>query len=161
MSAALKNSILAVARSHHVLSLATQRVEEGPWAAALFYVVDSEINLYFLSHPATRHCQQMALDPRVAATINDSPAAWASIHGLQVEGRAAAVEPARRDTVQALYFARFPNVRTVVSDPRTADERLIAERFMAARFYEVVPRRIRLIDNRRGFGHQEELRLGS
>jgi uncharacterized protein YhbP (UPF0306 family) len=158
VSAALRERILEFAHSHQVLSLSTCSAE-GPWAAALFYVADADLGLYFLSDPATRHCRDIASDPRVAITINRSHSDWSEIRGLQIAGRAAAVAAQHRDAVERSYLDRFPDIRALVSEPRAPHAHAVAQRFASSRFYRITAQRIRLIDNTRGFGHREELEL--
>ena len=44
-----------------------------PWIATVYYTLDQDLNIYFLSDPNTIHCRQIAKNPKVAITIADSP----------------------------------------------------------------------------------------
>jgi uncharacterized protein YhbP (UPF0306 family) len=154
----LRRQILEFLNAHHVLSLATCSAD-GPWAAALFYVCDADLNLYFLSDPATRHCRDIERDARVAVTVNLNHADWTEIRGLQIGARAAAVAAGEREAIEQHYLERFPDIRALVTEPRVPQAQAIAQRFTASRFYRIAPQRIRLIDNTRGFGYREELQL--
>ena len=158
MSAALRLQVLEFLHAHHVLSLSTSSAD-GPWAAALFYVCDADLNLYFLSDPATRHCRDLELDARVAVTVNLHHADWTEIRGLQIAARAAAVATEEREAIEQRYLERFPDIRALVSEPRVPQAQAVAQRFTSSRFYRIVPERVRWIDNTRGFGYREELRL--
>ena len=71
---------------HHVMTLATCSAD-GPWAAAVFYVQRSAPPCIFLSSPSSRHCRNLAQDPRCAATIQEDYSDWTQIKGIQLEGR--------------------------------------------------------------------------
>src|SRR3989344_1953605 len=43
-----------------------------PWAASVYYLFDDDFNLYFVSNPKTKHCQNIAKNPKVSVTIADS-----------------------------------------------------------------------------------------
>lgn len=152
----LKRDILDFARAHHVLTLATAG-PDGPWASALFYAADSELNLYFISSPATQHCRLLLATPRVAVAIHGMEHDWKRIRGLQIDGSASAVAETERARVEKLYLERFPALEPLLAGAGSADERSVAGRYASSTFYCIAPRRIRLLDNTRGFGWREEL----
>lgn len=150
MTGPLRERVLALLDEHHVMTLSTVGAD-GPWAAAVFYAHDN-LKLYFLSAPTSRHAQNLAHDPRVAATIQRDYDDWPGIRGLQLEG--AVREVAREDEarVRALYRERFPLIGGGAGVPRK-----ILEALDRIRWYEFVPTDIHLIDNTLGFAHREHL----
>lgn len=46
---------------------------DHPWIATVYYSLDDDLHLYFLSDPTTLHCQHIAKNPQVAVSICDSP----------------------------------------------------------------------------------------
>ena len=56
-------------QQYSTLTLATSQ-DDKPWAATVFFVSDSDLNLYFVSDYRTHHGGDMAQNSRVAATIN-------------------------------------------------------------------------------------------
>lgn len=158
MSGALRARILEYLRAHHVATLAVADAA-GPWAAAVFYAADADLGLVFLSDPGSRHGTAIAVDARAAATIQPSAVGWTEITGVQMEGRACALAGAERVVAERLYLERFPEIAALLRAPADARAQALAQRFAAASFYRFSPRFVRLIDNRRGFGHREELRL--
>ena len=60
-----RQQLLEFLRDHQVLTLAVA----GPYAAAVFYVVDDDLNLYFVTDPTTRHGMALTQDGRVAGTV--------------------------------------------------------------------------------------------
>jgi uncharacterized protein len=133
---------------HHVMTLATQGVE-GPWAAALFYVRDGD-DLIFVSSPASRHCRDLVLQPRCAATIQSEASDWRSIQGIQIEGRVSELEGDERSHAQQLYAQRFPFVR-----PGAAPAAIVSA-LARVRWYRLRISRLFFIDNSRAFGRREQ-----
>ena len=125
---------------------------EGPWAAAVFYVHDQDLSLYFLTDPATRHGRDLVCGGQAAAAIHQDGQDWREIRGLQIVGAAARVRGARA-TARAwkLYLAKFPFVAQFMAAPGT---------FLGAysgamgkvRFFCLKPSRVWITDNRRSFG---------
>jgi hypothetical protein len=133
---------------HHVMTLATHG-PEGPWAAALFYARDGD-SLVFLSSPASRHCRDLALQPRCAATIQSEASDWRSIRGIQLEGSVDELEGGERSRAQQLYAERFPFIR-----PGAAPAAIVSA-LARVRWYRLRISRLFFIDNSRGFGQREQ-----
>ncbi len=136
-------------RDHHVMTLATHG-PEGVWAAAVFYANDG-FQLYFLSAGHTRHAQNMAAAPRVAATIQEDYADWAGIKGIQLEGTVRPLAGRERDEAIALYAKKYSFLIQPISIVEAALARV--------NWYCLSPSRLYFVDNGRGFGHRDEIRL--
>ena len=158
MSDEARAGIRQMLAAHHTLTLATVSAS-GPWSATVFYASDDDFNLYFVSDHRTRHARDMVSRPDVALAINADVDNWNDVRGLQIEGVAARVTGVERAQALALYLAKFASVKALFETPRSVDERTIAERLRDTDFWRVTPRFIRLIDNGRGFGFKQELRL--
>jgi hypothetical protein len=159
MTVDLRARIGAYLDAQHVLTIATVSAD-GPAAAAVFYAADAALDLYFISDPQTRHCRNLEASPACAITIHASDAVWSSIQGLQIEATARRVSAAGRPDAERVYLARFPEIRALLTAPASGPGSAVAARFAASEFYRITPAWIRFIDNTRGFGHREELRLG-
>ncbi len=144
-----RGHILAFVAAHHTLTLAT--VSGGlPWATSLFYAHD-DLTLYFVSDPHTRHAQNLAIDPRVAATIHEDYCDWRSIRGVQLEGVCDQLRnPAEIAHALKVYAARFPFIADLVRAPRE-----LGSAMTKARFYKIEPSCLWLTDNTRAFGSKE------
>jgi len=138
--------------AHHVMTLATQG-RDGPWASAVFYAGDG-CSLIFLSSTNTRHCHNLALDARCAATIQEDYSDWAQIKGIQLEGRVIELQGEEEKRAQALYGEKFPVVGPLANLPPA-----IVKALAKVRWYRLVPERFHFIDNSKGFGHREEIDL--
>lgn len=136
--------------AHHVMTLATHG-PDGPWAAAVFYVNDG-CSLIFLSSPNTRHCSNLALDARCAATIQEDCSDWTQIKGIQLEGRVIELQGDEEKRAQALYGKKFSVIGPLAKVPPA-----IVKALAKVRWYRLVPERFHFIDNSKGFGHRDEI----
>ncbi len=159
MSDALHGRIAAVLATWKTMTLATSDETGRPWAATVFYASDADLNLYFVSDEKTRHGRDLCRTQRVAAAINADAATWDEVIGVQLEGEARVLDGAPREAALSLYLDKFPAVRRLFDAPRGLSERLIAARLRSTSFWCLVPQRIRLVDNREGFGWKRELVL--
>ena len=150
----LKKAILDYLRQHHTVSLATER-EGVPHAATIFYV-SIGFDLYFLSSPTSRHGENLSLNPRVSATINEDYDKWQMIKGLQLEGRVDNVGGILDNGRIAQAFVRkYPDVTDFLFSPRKLGQ-AIAQKVAKVRFYKLKPSRILFINNAIDFGKREE-----
>ena len=137
---------------HHVANLASSG-SAGPWAAAVFYVND-RFDLYFLSSPTSRHCENIARDPRVAVTVQEDYSDWPKIKGLQLEGMASELSGDDENRARRLYGQKYSLVGMISTAPSA-----IVKALARVRWYRVAPIRAYFVDNSVGFGHRDELDL--
>lgn len=127
------------------LTLATCGADGSPHAAGVYFAADEDNHYYFFSEAESQHMQDLALNPRAAATIQPHVSGWQDIHGLQLRGTVAPVpEGPQWEHAWQVYQAKFPFVAAL--------KELIARNSL----YVFTPDWIRLVDNRRGFGFKEE-----
>jgi uncharacterized protein YhbP (UPF0306 family) len=137
--------------AHHVMSLATCG-PRGPHAANVFYARDG-LSLLWVSDQQSTHSTNIGINPQVSATIAPDYRDFAEIRGVQIFGHAYRVsDAAARYSARTLLARRYPILQHL-SDP------MIERAYSSAEPYQLVPHRIVLIDNRRGFGHKETLDL--
>ena len=144
--------------AHGTATLATAG-PGGPWAAAVFYASDADLNLYFVTDPGTRHGGNLRDDARVAGAIHADISNWKDVRGLQLEGTARIVPDADRPAALEIYLRRFPEVRRLSEAPANDAERQIGGRLVRIPLWRLAPSRIRIIDNRERFGWKQELVL--
>lgn len=156
----MKDRVQAFLAEHNCMTLATVGPDGAPQAAAVFYAADEGFNLYFLSSPTSRHSQNLARQPAVAATIQADGQAWQSIRGLQIEGTACQVEDVRELAHAAhVYAGRFEFLKGLLGVADAGGPAVLRGPVASSRFYVLRPTWLRLIDNTRGFGQKEELEL--
>jgi uncharacterized protein YhbP (UPF0306 family) len=153
MSTDLPESVSSYLEQHRVMTLATCG-PDGPWAAAVFYV-SVRSTLYFLSSPSSRHCRNLTLDPRCAATVQEDDGDWARIKGIQLEGQASEVHGDEARLARQRYGDKFPLVGRLASAPA-----VIVAALAKVHWYRLQPRHLHFIDNSRGFGHRDRVDLG-
>jgi uncharacterized protein YhbP (UPF0306 family) len=77
----IENQFMTLSTSHNDI----------PWAAPVWYSIDNQCNLYFVSYPESRHCQNIYANDTVAVTIFDSTQIPGLVNGLQIQGKASRV----------------------------------------------------------------------
>lgn len=139
-------------RDHNVATLAT--CDGGnPWSAAIFYASDG-YTLFFLSSPTSRHCLNLAQNPRVAVTVQEDYSDWLDIKGIQLEGVAVEISGAEEEKARRLYGQKFPVVGMAARAPAA-----IVKALAKVRWYKIVPQRLYFIDNALGLGNRDEIQL--
>ena len=138
--------IAALLHEQTTLSLATTGEDGEPCIAPLFYIVDEQFSLYWLSSESSLHSQNLHRSPRAAATVYGSAKSWREICGIQMRGPVSQVtEPVRRRSLVKAYCERFKLGRVFRLAIRQST------------LYAFQPEFIRAIDNARGFGCKFEL----
>jgi uncharacterized protein YhbP (UPF0306 family) len=128
------------------LSLATTGEDGEASATPLFYIVDKDLSLYWLSSESSRHSLNLTRPPRVAATVYRNAKGWRDICGVQIRGEAKIVtDPKQRKELLKAYCKRF-NLGTALR---------VAVR--QSTLYLLQPDFFRYIDNAKGFGSRFEL----
>ena len=149
----IKQQLLDYLKSHNTMTLATC-AGDIPWAATVFFASD-DFKLYFFSAPDSRHCQNLAANPRVAVTIQEDYKDWRKIKGIQLEGRVELVDGVlAKAKAMAVYAFKYPDVIKLFTDPSSG---VFHKAFLKVKFYRVVPEKLFFIDNEQGFGKRQEL----
>jgi uncharacterized protein YhbP (UPF0306 family) len=132
------------------MSLATVSTTGEPHAAAVYFVSDQALQLYFFSDPDSQHGRDVAQNPRAAVSIFPECEGWQDIRGVQMRGQVHGVMPGDQwERAWQRYLDKFPFVKELKA--------VVAQNAL----YVFSPHWIRLIDNRRGFGFKEEWTLPS
>jgi PPOX class probable F420-dependent enzyme len=146
----LKEIIVALLRSHNIMSIATVRRDGFPQATTVVYANDGT-TLYFACDRASQKVRNIARSPKVSVTISNDYEDWSQIRGLSLGGVAEIVtSPAEERRAWRLLGAKFPGLDGLSEEER-ADTALV----------RVSPRVISVIDYRRGFGHTDLVELAA
>ena len=157
MSDLLKQQVLSYLETHNTMTLGTSS-GDVPWAATVFYASD-DLRLYFFSVPDSRHCQNLAANPRVAVTVQEDYHDWQRIKGIQLEGSAILVDSIiEKAKAMAVYARKYPEVIKLFTNPASG---MFYKAFLKVKFYCVVPQKLFFIDNEQGFGKRQELVIGA
>jgi len=155
MSEELRNHVLHYLESHNTMTLGTS-LGDSPWAATVFYASEG-FELYFFSSPDSRHCQNLAENPRVAVTIQEDYTDWRKIKGIQLEGTVGLVDSTlEKAKAMAVYARKYPDVIKLFANPASG---VFYKAFLKVKFYCVRPKRVFFIDNEQGFGQRREVPL--
>ena len=113
-----------------------------PWTATLYYSIDRDLNIYFLSNPATLHCKQIEKNPKVAVAVVDSPQRPASKkRGIQIYGLAK-----RISGVNKIKYALDLWRKTLdISNPLYTYEGMV-KKAIKGRMYKVTPKKIKFFN---------------
>ena len=135
-------------RAHSTLTLATVSGDGTPYATPLFYVLDENLQLYWLSSGSSTHSMHLAVRSDVSAAVYSETDEWEKIRGVQLWGTASVVQQSnlRKEVVKA-YTERF----RLGSIFRLA--------IVACNLYRLAPMRVRYLDNSKHFGYKRELIL--
>ena len=142
--------VAALLGEENTLSLATTGKDGLACVAPLFYIVDEELSLYWLSSRSSQHSLNLARTPSAAATVYRNVKNWKEIRGVQLRGTVSKVtDPKRRSALLKAYCERFKLGRV----PRLA--------LRLSTLYCLQPDYFHYIDNARGFGSKFELTRGA
>jgi|SRR5579862_4086001 len=142
-----------IIRDSNFLTLATTDGEQ-PWANAVFYASDKDLNLYFTSYNDSIHVQNILRNPSVAVAIYDSSinVGGSNSQGVQIKGKCYRVSKGELpDAIEIVYAKRFP-------DPaERASRDLSVERFSKDdrkkridHIYKVIPEKVYILDKTPG-----------
>lgn len=173
----LRERVERYLRAHHTMTLATVGPAGGPQpgggsaaagaagsaaaevsaphAATVFYAVDDDLRLIFLSAPDSAHGSHIGAvgAAPVAVTVAAHYDDWTLIQGVQLWGTARLLRGPAKAAAMAVYLRRFPFVRDMMKQPRLAA--LIRD----IGVYRVEPHRIAFTDNTTGVFGREVLEL--
>lgn len=133
---------------HNVLSLATCD-NSIPWVAPVFYAVAAG-KIIFLSAPHTRHCKNIAVNPMVAASVQEDYRDWEAIKGFQIQGEVHQLIDADVPHALSVYSDKFP-----VTGRHAPPE--IANALDKISWFALSVTTIHFIDNSKGLGHRDKL----
>lgn len=144
--------------AHHTMTLATvspaaagEPAPQHAWphAASVFYAVDSQMRLIFLSKPGSLHGEDIGPEGRVAVTVTEEYSDWQAIQGVQLWGTAVLLTGASRAAAFATYVTRFPFVRDMLKQAN------MEALFRGIGVYRVTAERLAFTDNTTGvFGRE-------
>ena len=139
---------------HTTLVLATADDCAIPWACPVFFAVDPELGVTFVSPPGSRHATNLAVRPWASAAIVGQHTHWRSVVGVQLEGPAALLQGSDRRDGLSRYMARFRWIAERAASGDRAAEATLA-RFSSGNVYRITPMRVVLVDGAQGLDARE------
>lgn len=135
-----KQKLLRFLKSHNFMTVATY--DGKPWVANVYYVVDDDFNLYFLSEPASKHGRDLAKNSSVACSIADSNQKVTNQKiGVQLQGSAKIVNVITRiKWVLHLWNKINPGFESVINISN------IQKKVIKGRVYQITPALIKFFN---------------
>lgn len=139
------------------MSIATY--DKYPWIANLYYAVDEDLNLFFLSDPDTVHCKQIAKNPKVTCAIYDSNQTPVKTKGkfdkigMQYYGEAKIITN-WIEAGKALF--KWKNVLKIKTDEVFSIKNM-KKAILHGRMYRVTPKKIKLFKQDKDGNDKEEV----
>jgi uncharacterized protein YhbP (UPF0306 family) len=100
-----------------VLHMSLATASDGkPWICEVHFSLDDELNIYFRSREATRHCQEIALNPQVAGNIVEQHGMTDKPRCVSFEGRAELLEDVDENSIAYQVVAKRHNLNPEVLD---------------------------------------------
>jgi uncharacterized protein YhbP (UPF0306 family) len=139
-------TLVTLLREENTLALATVDEHGDPSIAPLFYLVDEDLSLFWLSSPSSWHSQNLKKVPRAVATVYRHTESWNDIRGVQMRGLVTVVKDRRRRRLLIKSYSERFKLGT-----------LFVAAISRCNLYEFRPNFFRFIDNSKGFGYKFEL----
>jgi uncharacterized protein YhbP (UPF0306 family) len=102
-------SVIRLLAANTLCSIATRQENREAHINTAFFAFDDDLDLCFLSNPASGHCQNLSRTPQVAIAVFDSHQIWGAKHeGLQLFGTCELAAGIKEKTAREVYSNRFP-----------------------------------------------------
>jgi len=118
-----------------------------------YFSFTRNFDLYFLSHPASAHCRNLAANPSMAMAVFSSQQSWGGPdRGLQLFGSCHQARGAQAKRAARSYGGRFRKYETWKSRPKADDPT------REYRLYRFVPKHVKVFDEK-AFGEAVFVRV--
>lgn len=146
-----------IIRENRYLTLATANKKGEAWASPLAYAYDEAKNIfYFYSARSSRHCLNMAENPKVSVCIFNSTLPSAKAEGLQFDAVVEEVSVGDLPQVMDFYFeTSFPDEEERKEWVRPVSDFLPDS---AQAFYQIKPINLFINDHQDGIDFRKEIR---
>ncbi|HCR36110.1 TPA: hypothetical protein DIU22_03665 [Candidatus Woesebacteria bacterium] len=137
----IKNEIDKYLKTQRLMSVAT--FYKNPWIANVYYIHDSDLNLYFLSKNWREHCVAIKENPSVSVAIADSKQLiFESKKGLQIYGIA---KPLNSMAKISWIFKMWNKLISGEKGEKLANPKEFIEAGTSS-IYKITPKRIKFVN---------------
>jgi uncharacterized protein len=136
----------AILESTELCAMATLADDGRPHINTAYFAFDGagDMRLYFLSHPDSLHCRNIARRPEMAVAVFDTRQPWgAPGKGLQLFGTAGLATGEAASRAREAYAERFP---MYLEFDKSAAAAPAGPSFHVLRLYEFIPTRLKILD---------------
>lgn len=135
-----KTELLKYLESQSVMSLST--FGDHAMLCTVYFTVDKDLNLYFISRPQTEHCRNIETNGSVACSIADARQKVTDKKiGVQIEGVATELPTIEKIGTALMFWSKanfaFEGIVTVDT---------IKKRMIESRAYKVTPKKIKFFN---------------
>lgn len=115
-----------------------------PWTSIVFYAVDNDFNLYFISEPTTRHSKAIQKNKYISCAISDSNQVTTDKKiGLQIEGIASEVKDTNKlKIILSMWHKKNPGFEDIINLPN------MIKKIIKGRFYQIKPTLIKFFNEK-------------
>ncbi|OGM89443.1 hypothetical protein A2597_03020 [Candidatus Woesebacteria bacterium RIFOXYD1_FULL_46_19] len=137
-----KSALLRYLKSQRLMGLAT--FDKKPWICTIYYAVDKDFCLYFVSSPKSKHCQDIEKNNEVSCAIYDSHTLnSAKKTGVQMQGTASQVKGWERiKVILKMWQKAAPGMEDVVNVKN------MRNKVISSRAYKVKPTFIKFFNQK-------------
>jgi uncharacterized protein YhbP (UPF0306 family) len=105
----VRASLFRMLKDNVLCSMATVTPDHQAYVNTAYFSYSNDLELYFLSHPASRHCQNLETNSSMAMTVFSSSQTWGGPdQGLQLFGVCELARGANDAKAMRSYKKRFP-----------------------------------------------------
>jgi uncharacterized protein YhbP (UPF0306 family) len=118
------------------------KLDGQPWLTHVWYAVDDNLDIYFVSNAAQRHSSEIRSNSRVAAGVIaiELEGPGQKVRGISLEGDAEEIGARSLPHAFRVYSRRWPQVSKIATQAE------FVKHATKMRFYRIRPKRIILFD---------------
>lgn len=142
-AARVRRTMARILKKTELCAMATVAGNGRAHVNTAYFTHSNALELYFLSHPTSRHCRNLEANPTMAIAVFDSAQTWGELdRGLQLFGTCREARGVAARTAERTYGRRFKPYagwKAEIDDTDAAWE---------YRFYRFVAKRVKVFDER-------------
>lgn len=132
----INKSVQHILESVELCSIATISENGTSHINTAFFCFTENLEIIFLSHPHSEHCQNIMQNSSVAVNVFDTKQKWGGdLLGLQIFGTCEPVQSGKKDWAFQVYCKRFPSYLKV-----------FASSLIGYKFYIINPAYLKITD---------------
>jgi uncharacterized protein YhbP (UPF0306 family) len=141
-SARVQRAILRILRKNVLCAFSTIAPNRRAHVNTAYFAFSNRLEIFFLSHPESLHCRNVARNPTMAVAVFESAQKWGELdRGLQLFGTCREARGARAQTAERAYARRF---KAYAEWNDSEDDGSEGD----YRFYRFVTKQVKLFDER-------------
>lgn len=150
----IRNDIFNFIKSNGIMTLASVSEDKTPWVCTVYYGIDEDMSLYFVTSPDTIHAKNINNNNKVAFNIFDSHQKIVNSKiGLQGKGLCKIIEDeTENNKALLLWHQQNPGIENAI----TIDN--IMDKSSDTKIFKVIPTFFKFFNDKL-YGHHESVSL--